>query len=465
MISFINSTKLEKLKFDTVVENIFLHTCLIQSEYGTILNYIEKIEDIEKGGIYIIEDKKLSDGIITEMKSREKYFIPNEIFQSEANEKNLFIEKDGAFICSFDLISFIKCLVYNKVSLHNKNLFLKYQNYQRFPFAEYLLEKFASDLKNIIIEKKLEYAEKQLNKNSYFLPTFDYDRIKYFKTKKDIFYPILDILYHPDYTKKYIHLRKKLKKDPWDRKKEIACVLKSKGLFGLHFVFVEGRDIFTSRYSMKEAREIISQISEGSNAGVHLTYESSYSRHAMNRQIAKFKSFEKKNVYSRFHYLHPMNEKIIAVFSNNNIIADFSVGLRQRIGFANGFSKPYRLFPNGTLEFPVIMMDSAIVSERKKENYPMKKIFEEVKLMGGVMSTIFHPSSLDENTYPEYEGILSEMISLAEKYKFENSRIESLTKLFSKKVLKKEDEHLLLDKDGKSDIKLYNQNDDFKLKE
>ncbi|HAV92916.1 TPA: hypothetical protein DCW38_07045 [candidate division WOR-3 bacterium] len=138
------------------------------------------------------------------------------------------------------------------------------------------------------------------------------------------------------------------------------------------------------------------------------------------------------------------------------IEADFSVGMRGKIGFSNGFSKPYRLISGGPLEFPASFMDSAMVSEKKNENYPPEIIAEEIKNTSGVMTTIFHPSSLDRNTFCEYDGMLEEMISLSKINGMKNMCIKDMAEEFSGyPVLKGEGNILCLDKSCKTDIRLY----------
>ena len=466
MLFFTNSTNLPKEKFDTVIENIFLHTNLIECESGAQIKYIENITKIDSKGFYIIQDKEMLKGRINSISCEVKYFIPNEIKYEDfrKTENKLFTEKDGVYILSFDIISFILALIYNNISLSNKENYQKYQSFQRVPFAEYILLDFTSELKKIIIKEKYIYAEQIKENESYFLPTFDYDRIRYFKRRKDIIYFIKKAIFRDTKAEKYLHLRKILKSDPWNKAKDINGLMKEKNLHSMHFVFVENRDIFASRYSLREAKNIIKGLNKTSASGVHLTYESAQSERTVKKQIKRFNSINEKAEYSRFHYLYPINERVAKILCSSNLKADFSVGMRGRMGFINGFSKPYRLFNKGTLEFPVVFMDSAIVADRKRENCSIEKIADEVNLTNGVMTIIFHPSSLDKNTYPEYAGILDEMILLSEKIRMRNISIESLMEYFSKKIiLKKENGYLVLNKNIKASIKLYIENREFMM--
>ncbi|MDD3802876.1 MAG: hypothetical protein PHW02_00625 [bacterium] len=465
MIYFNNLTDLDLKRLLAPSENIFLHTGMLQSERGVRIDYINKASEIIQPGIYILRDLSLENGLIKSMERREKYFIPNPVSMNDfINCKDsLFLEKNGAFVLKFDLIALMAAEMYNKVKFDSKRNYEDYLAYQRFPFMEHILGKFKEDLKKIILSSGKAFLEEDRKENAFFLPTFDFDRIRYFSVLKDILYkiPLGGPLKRRRIT--YNESRRLNKHDPWERGREIAEISKARNIDGVFFAFVSSKDKFARRYKLKEALNIKKTIPENSSFGVHISYESATDFKRAKCEIERFKKISKEPLYSRFHYLFPINEKTSAMLSSENIRADFSAGMRGRIGFLNGFCKPYRLAYESTMEIPVSAMDSALVIEKKKENYPLKNIADEVSLLGGVFSIIFHPSSLDKNTFPEYESVLETMLSAGEKMK--NTTVENiLNHMTAKPEFFIEGEILTVDKSSKKNIKVYRGTKDFIVK-
>ncbi|MGE3062363.1 MAG: hypothetical protein AB7T10_01860 [bacterium] len=456
MIFLKNSTELEADLFLVAAENIYLHSGILESGRGTKVEYIGSLEEAEKPGIYILRDDNLASGFIKSMSKCDEYFIPNENIPSgfQTDETSLFCEKDGIYLLKFDLIFMMLSLMFNKVRFDKREDFVSFGRYQRIPFMEHLLLKLKDDLKMLSVKNKSIFAETSYDAAPHFLPTFDFDRIHYYSSLKDIVYTALSALGAKGKAKTYMEARRAERKDPWERGEEIKNLLEKNKLKGAYFAFVSERDKFAVRYSLKDARAIKENSPENTAFGIHLSYESASEIGRARKEIEKGRKINDGKMYTRFHYLYHINERISEMMNEENVSADFSEGMRGRIGFSNGFCAPYRLKSQGTVEIPVSAMDSAMVLESKKECYSLLKIAEEVARVNGVFATIYHPSSMDRRTFPEYDGIIEAMIEAGRG--MENKSMEDILEHYmTRPVFLYEDKIFSVDNNSKKNIKLY----------
>jgi len=455
MLCFRNISSLDGRLFRTAVENILMHTGIIESERGMNVSYGDGLPDGKSKGIFIQRDKNLEIGIIKSMEMHEGFFAPNCIAPT-AGDKPLgvfFVKRGDSYVMRFDVISYMNSAVYNEMSFETEEQFKTFLEYQKRPFSEHLLLNLKNDIMLISERENAPFAEADGEETPLFLPTFDYDRIRLFRRDKDIAYGFMRLAGSRGFPQRYTELRKRLNADPWDRQAEVNGMLKEKHYCSMHFAFMSRSDRFTRRYSVKDAERIKDEAPEES-FGIHLSYESGHDLCRAKKELERAERIGLEEKYTRYHYLFPINRKNALFLCENKVKADFSAGLRGRVGFQSGFCKPYFLGVGSTLEIPSCAMDSAVVQERKRKGFDLKKIADEVRSVGGIMSTIYHPSSLDENTFPEYRGILDEMMRCGEG--MASSGIKNIMERYTAKPKIGFERHgIRVDRDSKKDIRLY----------
>jgi len=471
MLSFDDRRKLKKENFETLKKNFLLgcYTVEIPQSKNRII-YTDSLDKIEKNAVYILEDKKLYDGFIDRIDDIDGNKVLNKIdLDFRDCESKLFYSCSDSIILKFDPFALLYSSIFKEFQFKDKETFDKVKFLRKKNFVEKILTDVGKALRDFFLKRNGFYIEIE-RKEPFFLLTFDVDRVKYFDWKKDLYYNLKNIFLKDEVSSKYLNLKKVYKgKDPWDRIDQIVEILKDNSLKGSFYIFTKKRDIFTSRYDHRVSKSLFSKLEKNYNVGLHLSFESFSDEEMLKREIEKFKSITKKEIVDvRFHFLNRLTEKHVKIFKCMNVRTDSSIGNRKETSFFTGFSNPFFLDEN-LLELPVISMDSGLYLEEMKGNHYSKVIEESLNKIvdsKGVFNFIFHPSSLDDNTYSGYSKYLFEIIKKTKEKNFKTVSVGKLYEVIKSRVniVKIVDGNLLLDNLPDYTIKFYNKEKVFEEK-
>ncbi|HAF08389.1 MAG: hypothetical protein QME48_01560 [bacterium] len=468
MLSFDDRRKVKKENFETLKKNFLLACCTVElPQSKNRIIYTDSIEKVEKNVVYILEDKKLYDGFIDRIDNIEGNSIINKIeLDLKDYDSKLFYYHADSIVLKFDPFALIYSSIFKEFQFKDREIFSSVKELREKSFVEKILIDVGKTLKEFFLKRNGFYIEVE-RKEPLFLLTFDIDRVKYFGWKKDIYYNLKNILIKDKISTKYLDLKKIYRdRDPWDRIDQIVEILKDNRLQGNFYIFSKKRDIFTSRYDHKVSKSLHAKLEQNYNVGLHLSFESFSDEGMLKMEIEKFKSITKKEIIDvRFHFLNRLNEKHVKIFKDMNVRTDSSIGDRKKTSFLTGFSNPFFLDEN-ILELPVISMDSALnLEEMKGEKYDkvIDEILKEVENVKGVFNFIFHPSSLDDNTYPGYSKYLFEVIRKTREKNFKTVSIEKLYGMLKSRIeiLKVVDGNFFLDTLSDYTLKFYNRDNVF----
>lgn len=166
-------------------------------------------------------------------------------------------------------------------------------------------------------------------------------------------------------------------------------------------------------YPSQRYREIIKSLSETYKTGIHPSYKAAFDELKIKEEIGKLRNITGDEVMSsRFHFLRMSLPESYRMLERLGIREDYTMLYASTIGFRAGTSVPFQFYDienekilNLTIH-PTCLMDTTMKSHMKmsiKEAIAaIQKIKEEVHDLGGDFVTLFHNSSLGEDT--EWKG-------------------------------------------------------------
>jgi hypothetical protein len=159
----------------------------------------------------------------------------------------------------------------------------------------------------------------------------------------------------------------------------------------------------------------------GAYFGIHPSYHSSEAPGKISSEIAAFsKKSNQITKISRQHYLRFDIKNTPELLMRNGIVADFSIGFASGPGFRAGTSQPFYYYDFSSekkrdlLLVPFCAMDGAyfIYGESTAEAAysSLQKIKEEVRLINGNFTTVFHERTFAEHLYPGFGRMYRQLL-------------------------------------------------------
>ncbi len=155
----------------------------------------------------------------------------------------------------------------------------------------------------------------------------------------------------------------------------------------------------------------------GWEAGVHYNYHTLKSAAALDRELAIVRSARGPApvIAGRAHYLTFDPLKSPAFLEHRGIRYDESVGWAGQLSYKSGVAGPVRLYDASAdrvldvVEMPMMCMDSTLVATGGMEQFAAMQA--HLRVVGGVLSVLFHPGTLYNPEQPEFEGLYHKILS------------------------------------------------------
>lgn len=165
----------------------------------------------------------------------------------------------------------------------------------------------------------------------------------------------------------------------------------------------------------------------GCEIGLHPSWWSYDNHEIMSRQKDQLEQVLKKDILSvRQHFLHYDIRITPMIQEQAGFKYDSSLGFNNEVGFRFGTSYPWKVkagsrnSPTGILEIPLVVQDMAMMNPKKglmwkpEEAYQETlKIAHKVREVGGVLTLLWHPDTLDRpHVVQVYRDLLQELETL-----------------------------------------------------
>ncbi|MFN8287319.1 MAG: polysaccharide deacetylase family protein [Chitinophagales bacterium] len=308
------------------------------------------------------------------------------------------------------------------VSRYYEYLPSKYDKYGRFRASQSMILKagflekpmvnyYALELKSLLAERYPHLPFKQ--SKFQYIPTFDID-IAYSYLHKGLkrtvgaFMRSVLLSNFKDIRDRIAVLAGK-KQDPYDTYDYIFNVCETNGFRPRFFFLLGDGSRFDKNISVEaeKYRELIKNIAERADIGIHLSFKSHVSSAVTKREIDRLKRITGQAVTAnRYHYLRFLVPNSYSMLLKNGITEDYSMGYAPHPGFRAGICTPH-YFYNVKLEtvtplkiYPITFMDASFSHYRrynpKQSLEKMRVILKHVKEVGGTAYTLWHNSSFTE---------------------------------------------------------------------
>ncbi len=318
----------------------------------------------------------------------------------------------------FDVFAsaFFMLSCYNEYLLNKKDKYDRYRASQSMNYRAGFLDKpminyYALDLKKILSDK---YPELVFKKNNFeYLPTFDIDmaysfREKGFAVNLGGFLRAFLLSDFKEIKSRYGVLFRN-KKDPFDNFDFILGTCKKYALKTLFFFLVGEKSQFDKNISVENEtfRDLIKDVSEQADVGVHLSFRSHISNDVMHTEIDRLEEITGKKITSnRFHYLRFIIPASYMRLIKIGITEEYSMGHASRVGFRAATCTPFYFFnliknEKSPLKiYPFAFMDTTFThynrlnaEEAQEKILQMMKYVKEVE---GPFIGLWHNSSFCE---------------------------------------------------------------------
>ncbi len=419
-MNIINRTNTDTSILFDILDIILIHSGIMKNDKITF-NYINRESEADIDCINVIKAEMDSNLIEYE----KNYFVINKYRIREQN----YFSIGNKFFLNFDIFMIINTIIFDDLDFLENEIF-------NYAFTEHLIDVCSKAVEKFALLKSISIniAAKQIGStNGYFVPTFDIDRLNFFSFKKTVLYCFFRMtgLYR-EKTALYFHMLKTNEMDPWNNIRTIRQILEDDGLEGIfNFLTIE-RDKYARRYSKKQLKRALSDI--GSNiAGIHLSAESFEDKTLIEKEINKLRKLSKNIVISRFHYLNDPKREDFKILSDAGILIDLSSGFTHRCGFKRGFSSPYRVPGTQITELPLICMDSALMKNNDMHKN-INTIIDEIKSNKGFFSFLFHPSCMNEDTFPGYRELFHLLLNMRKTNNFYFDNIFNMIENYNNRI-------------------------------
>ena len=178
----------------------------------------------------------------------------------------------------------------------------------------------------------------------------------------------------------------------------------------------EGEEDFD--YNIEDLRnEIAKAIGRGWEIGLHGGHTSYNNFNNIMKEKNKLEKVTGKNIIGyRNHYLRFLTPDTWEILNKAGFQYDVTFGYADCVGFRNGMChpfKPYNLTTNkeiNILEIPLAIMDTTLFGYMRLDNYEawntIKLLIDTVEKYNGVITILWHNTSMFEDNLKMYEKIL-----------------------------------------------------------
>jgi hypothetical protein len=200
-------------------------------------------------------------------------------------------------------------------------------------------------------------------------------------------------------------------KDPFEVFDYITgCIEKSKSAASFFFPVGE-LSKFDKNPSWKNElyRELILKLSDKYNYGLHPSYYATDNAQVLKTEAGRLRSIlGKVFCASRFHYIRLFSPSSYRNLCTAGITEDYSMGYPEEPGFRASIARPYYFFDileenqTNLQIIPFQIMDATLIDYLKHSPEEAKevilKVINETKKAGGIFVSIWHNTSLQENS-------------------------------------------------------------------
>jgi hypothetical protein len=159
----------------------------------------------------------------------------------------------------------------------------------------------------------------------------------------------------------------------------------------------------------EEYRNLIHNISDKFESGVHPSFYASGNSKLVNTETVRLKTIlGKETLLSRFHYIRLFIPRSYRDILKSGINEDYSMGYPDEPGFRAGIARPYYFYDvseeqqTGLKIVPFQVMDVTLYNYKKLDPFNSKevilKLINETRNVGGLFVSIWHNTSLLDNT-------------------------------------------------------------------
>lgn len=180
------------------------------------------------------------------------------------------------------------------------------------------------------------------------------------------------------------------------------------GVSATYFFLVTGHAALTGGYSPAETEDMIRQVEEeGLEAGLHAGQGTACDLERMREEKQRFDAIVAADTYGvRQHFLDFVEPETWRIQAELGFLYDSSYGQTDRTGVFHGRKYPFRPKDRetgeelGIWEIPLTVMDVTLARYQKMTPTEglavMKSLVREIRQSNGVMSILWHNSSLDD---------------------------------------------------------------------
>lgn len=177
--------------------------------------------------------------------------------------------------------------------------------------------------------------------------------------------------------------------------------------------------LYGDRYSVSDPDivDVIRRLDSGGwEVGLHGSYESYREPQRLRAEKGKLEAIlGGKVVGGRQHYLNLDVPETWEMQADVGLRYDASLGSSETYGFNHGYA-PLRPFDDEFVVFPLTVMELSLPNVERRPNRAWrvcKRLLEEARENGAVMTVLWHPRFFYENDFPNYGSLYRRLIERA----------------------------------------------------
>ncbi|MCK5125800.1 MAG: hypothetical protein KAR42_06055 [candidate division Zixibacteria bacterium] len=182
--------------------------------------------------------------------------------------------------------------------------------------------------------------------------------------------------------------------------------------FGFHSIFyllngTYGR--FGARSNNKTIADLIKQIPEEWEIGIHFNYDTYLNCDALTAQKKQLSLMTNRPLTAgRAHYLHMNTTESFEQWQELGVIVDESAGYPDFIGYRCGIGGIFQLYDTSAntgmniFEIPLVIMEDILLSQYPDSSVNhFEQLLQHMKQIGGALSLVIHPGMLRNPEHPQ----------------------------------------------------------------
>ena len=389
-----------------------------------------------KGPAINYSTKDLGNRLVIRPKSLlfEQGIKKQEIFVTQWDDVKIFFQTDDHSSIPFDIFaaSFYLVSRYEEYLPYSSDEHGRFEAKQSLAYSsnflqEPIVDQWAYILADVIKE---HFADFEYSSRTFkYIPTIDIDNAYAFLFKgisRTLGATLSSIfkLNVEDNIRRYQTLAGK--KDPYDTYDIFFDTHQKYGLKPIWFFLVGNSGKFDDNVSIDKSayRNLIKNISERSEVGIHPSYKAFRDYSLLQWEIDEIKNIINKDVVkSRQHYLRIHFNETYRNLINAGIREDYTMGYSTDIGFRAGTCTPFHYYDLSNEEettltvYPFHVMDITL-NQHKRYTVSaaisvIEDIIEKIKNVNGTFITIWHNEALsDHGHWKGWETVYREMLRL-----------------------------------------------------